>query len=132
MKPPDIENSDFRSAALGQPKIDPDEPLRLADAVRYAFPHGGLTVSALRTERRHGRLVIERISGKDFTTLRAIEEMRKQCRVEAKASGFGSDLNGSTKNQASSKNERSGSSGTELGLSPQDALLLKLGKQKGR
>lgn len=39
-------------------------------------------VSALRTEARRGRLVIERIAGKDFVTLEAIEEMRRQCRVQ--------------------------------------------------
>lgn len=76
MKPTDVERADSVRALEDRPHVDPDVPLRLADAVRYAFPHGGLTVSALRTERDRGRLVIERISGKDFTTLRAIEEMR--------------------------------------------------------
>jgi hypothetical protein len=30
-------------------------PLRLADAVTIAFPHGGMTVSGLRREIRRGR-----------------------------------------------------------------------------
>jgi hypothetical protein len=92
-----FEKSDLPSVTPDRPRIDPDEPLRLADAVRYAFPRGGLTVSGLRTERGHGRLAIERISGKDFTTLRAIEEMRKLCRIEPKMPGFGSGPNGTTR-----------------------------------
>jgi hypothetical protein len=36
-------------------------------------------------------LVIERIAGKDFTTLRAIREMRERCRKEVKVLGFGSN-----------------------------------------
>jgi hypothetical protein len=61
--------------------IHPDEPLRLEDAIKFGFPHGGMTVSGLRNEAKAGRLVIEKIANKHFTTLRAIEEMRKSCRV---------------------------------------------------
>ena len=61
----------------------PTTPLRLADAIAYAFPFGGMTVSGLRREAARGRLKIERIAGKDFTTLAAIEEMRELCRVPA-------------------------------------------------
>lgn len=61
----------------------PNTPLRLADAVKHAFPFGGMTVSGLRKEADRGRLKIERIAGKDFTTLSAIEEMRELCRVPA-------------------------------------------------
>src|SRR3977135_4027527 len=61
--------------------IHPDEP----DAVKYGFPHGGMTVSGLRREADRGRLAVERIANNDFTTLRAIEEMRKLRLVEAKA-----------------------------------------------
>ena len=67
-----------------------DAPLRLAQAARIAFPNGSMTASGLRRERDRGRLVVERIAGKDFTTLANIERMRELCRVEAKASGFGS------------------------------------------
>lgn len=83
-----------------------DVPLRLAQAVAVAFPHGGMTVAGLRTEARRGRLVIEKIAGKDFVTLRAIEEMRAACRVQ-KAQGSGFDQPGQT-----GASEPSGLSGT--------------------
>jgi hypothetical protein len=41
---------------------DPTAPMRLAHAAAMF----GLTVSALRTEAKHGRLVISRVAGKDF------------------------------------------------------------------
>src|SRR5260370_17186891 len=63
--------------------ILPDHPLRLEDAIKYGFPYGGMTVSGLRREAARGRLIIERIANKDFTSLRNIEEMRKLCRVKA-------------------------------------------------
>ena len=67
-----------------------DVPLRLAAALALAFPRGGMTIAGLRTEARAGRLAIERIAGKDFTTLRAIEEMRAACRLrKAPDSGCG-------------------------------------------
>ena len=62
--------------------IHPDDPLRLDDAIKFGFPHGGMTVSGLRREAKAGRLVIEKIANKHFTTLRAIEEMRKLCRAK--------------------------------------------------
>jgi hypothetical protein len=62
--------------------IGPDTPLRLEDAVRRAFPAGGITVSGLRKKAGRGRLEIEVIAGKQFTTLRAIERMRGLCRVK--------------------------------------------------
>jgi hypothetical protein len=46
-----------------------DTPLRLARAVEVAFPDGGMTVSGLRSEAKKGRLAIEVIAGKHFTTL---------------------------------------------------------------
>jgi hypothetical protein len=45
----------------------------LADAVKIAFPLGGMTVAGLRRERDRNRLVIERIASKEFTTLAHIE-----------------------------------------------------------
>jgi len=57
----------------------PDAPLRLDDAVRLAFPFGGMTVSGLRREAARGRLVVEMIAGKQFTTLRNIDQMRELC-----------------------------------------------------
>src|SRR6202048_1227904 len=65
-------------------KITPDTPLRLEIAATLAFPDGSMTEAGLRREGARGRLVIERIAGKDFTTLANIERMRELCRVEAK------------------------------------------------
>src|SRR5690606_32602719 len=67
-----------------------DTPLRLADAVRFAFPHGGMTVAGLRKEAGRGRLTVWRIAGKDFTSLAAIEGMKEACRVVANRQGCGS------------------------------------------
>jgi hypothetical protein len=64
--------------------ITPDTPLRLRDAVAIAFPYGGMTVSGLRREASRDRLQIEKIAGKQFVTLQAINEMRAKCRVEPK------------------------------------------------
>src|SRR6516225_1708778 len=64
--------------------ITADTPLRLADAVKIAFPMGGMTVAGLRRERDRNRLVIEKIAGKEFTTLAHIERMRQLCRDEAR------------------------------------------------
>jgi hypothetical protein len=41
-------------------------PLRLDIAAKVAFPGGGVGASGLRREGRRGRLIIERIAGKDF------------------------------------------------------------------
>jgi hypothetical protein len=76
---------------VGAEIIGPDTPLRLEDADRRAFPVGGITVSGLRKEAARGRLEIEVIAGKQFTTLRAIERMRGLCRVK-KEQGSGSNL----------------------------------------
>src|SRR5262245_50347109 len=62
--------------------IGPDTPLRLDMAARVAFPGGGMTASGLRREAARGRLTIERIAGKDFTTLAAIAIMREKCRAQ--------------------------------------------------
>jgi hypothetical protein len=64
--------------------IGEDQPLRLALAAALAFPDGSMTSSGLRREAARGRLVIERIAGKDYTTLANIERMRELCRVEAR------------------------------------------------
>ena len=60
--------------------VPPNAPLRLTRAAELAFPDGGMTAAGLRREAARGRLTIERIAGKDFTTLAAIEEMRERCR----------------------------------------------------
>ena len=65
-------------------QIKPDTPLRLDVAAKLAFPDGSMTASGLRRERARGRLVVERIAGKDYTTLANIERMRELCRVQAR------------------------------------------------
>ena len=72
-----------RGMSESHPVFDRTAPMRLAHAVEIAFPHGGLTVSGLRKEATKGRLVIERIAGKDFVTLTAIDDMRAACRNPA-------------------------------------------------
>jgi hypothetical protein len=70
-------------------QIGPDTPLRLKDAVSIAFPAGGMSVSGLRKERDRGRLVVEKIAGREFTTLSNIEQMREKCRDAHTAQGSG-------------------------------------------
>jgi|SRR5450631_168377 len=108
-----------------QPEITPNTPLRLADAVKVAFPMGGMTVAGLRRERDRNRLVIEKIAGKEFTTLAHIKRMRELCRDEAREPGS------SLRPPAVTKAERSptkqpGSSETMAGMSAQAALQMRL------
>src|ERR1700722_6337933 len=93
-------------------QIGPDSPLRLEIAVRIAFPAGGMTVSGLRKERDRKRLVIEKIAGKDFTTLRDIERMRELCRAPQRGPASGSSPKSETLRE-SSPAARHGSSETE-------------------
>src|ERR1700686_136102 len=72
--------------------IGRDTPIRLGVAAALAFPDGSMTTSGLRREGGRGRLVIERIAGKDYTTLANIDRMRELCRVEAKVPDCGSGL----------------------------------------
>ena len=58
-------------------QIGPDTPLRLEVAAAIAFPDGSMTVNSLRSEARNKRLTIERIAGKDFTTLANIDRMSR-------------------------------------------------------
>src|SRR5262245_49801567 len=87
-------------------EIGPDTPLRLRTAVKVAFPDGGMGVAGLRREAAKGHLAIETIAGKQFTTLRAIEEMRRQCRDNPKVQGCGS--NQSERKMENSANARHG------------------------
>lgn len=91
---------------LSQAEIAKDAPLRLAIAAELAFPMGGMTAAGLRKEAVRGNLAIERIAGKDYTTLGAIESMRERCRRETRAPDSGSGQPGAVK-------EPSGSSETE-------------------
>ena len=109
--------------------IGPDVPLRLDVAAEIAFPLGGMTASGLRSEARRGRLVIERIANKDFTTLRHIEHMREQCRAEAKAHDSGSNQADGGRTEKSS-NRRYGSSATAQSNGALDAARAKLKRLK--
>lgn len=105
-----------------QEKPDPDQPLRLQVAAEIAFPDGGVSASSLRREAERGNLEIERIAGKDFTTLAAIERMRKKCRVQQKASGSGSGANAKTGKETSDRLH--GSSAMERSRSAQAAVAM--------
>jgi hypothetical protein len=109
-------------------KIGDDVPLRLAIAAALAFPDGSMTASGLRREADRGRLVIERIAGKLYTTLTDIERMRTLCRVEARVPASGSVPHGATK-KGKLPNGRFGSSSMPGGTSPQDALRAKLSER---
>src|ERR1700730_7621330 len=60
-----------------------DPPLRWGIAAGLAYPDGSMTASGLRKEAGRGRLAIERVAGKDYTTLSAKAEVRKKCLLEA-------------------------------------------------
>lgn len=64
--------------------ISPDTPLRLRDALKEAFPAGGVSIAALRREIARGRLEAELIAGKHFVTLASIARMRELCRIPTK------------------------------------------------
>jgi hypothetical protein len=70
--------------------VTPSTPLRLAKAAELAFPDGSMTKHGLRKEALKGNLIIERIAGKDYTTLAYIQEMRDRCRVAAQQKARGS------------------------------------------
>lgn len=72
--------------------IGPDTPLRLEDAVKLAFPAGGITLAGLRKEVARGNLAVEKIAGKLFTTLADIKRMREKCRSKEKDHDSTNDL----------------------------------------
>jgi hypothetical protein len=88
--------------------VEADVPLRLHVAAKRAFPDGTMTASGLRREAKRGRLVIERIAGKDYTTLANIERMRKLCQLPPDRTST-SDASGRTRQVATGQ---SGSSRT--------------------
>lgn len=108
--------------------IDNDAPLRLSIAASLAFPDGSMTASGLRRENARGRLIIERIAGKDFTTLAHIERMRELCRVEVSKQPR-SDLDRTTALDQSGPNHSSPSSATNATVA-QAALREKLQKPR--
>jgi hypothetical protein len=62
--------------------MDKDKALRISIAAAIAYPDKSMTVSSLRKERNAGRLETWIMAGKEFTSLAAIEEMERQCRVQ--------------------------------------------------
>jgi hypothetical protein len=95
---------------------DPSAPMRLAHAAAMF----GLTVSALRTEARRGRLAISRVAGKDFVTKAEVERMFERCQLAPKAPDCGS---GPPEPRTAATNELSGSSATESINRARDATL---------
>src|SRR6266404_3937530 len=94
-------------------QVGPDTPLRLDVAATLAYPDGSMTASGLRKEAKRKRLAIERVAGKDYTTLGAISEMRELCRQSANPHVSGSSpKNGTT--PANSPTSRCGTSKTEI------------------
>lgn len=71
--------------------IAPHTPLRLERAAELAFPEGGVTAAMLAAQAKRGRLTVERIGGRLFTTLADIEEMRERCRQKPRGHGCGGD-----------------------------------------
>ena len=116
-----------RTTLPSRDEIRPDTPLRLGVAAALAFPDGSMTASGLRRERARGHLMVERIAGKEYTTLAYIERMRELCRVQAKAPGYGSVPSAE---EAEASPAPSGSLLTVADTSPRDALRVKLAKRK--
>jgi hypothetical protein len=106
-------------------KITPDTPLRLEIAAALAFPDGSMTASGLRREGARGRLAIERIAGKDYTTLANIERMRELCRVQAKA-----HVSTYAGHAQASGGKPCGLSAMGTVISPRDALAARLTKDR--
>src|SRR3954452_13512928 len=125
MRKSNVQNEDLDHLA------DRSCPLRLAVAAKLAFPDGSMTVSGLRKEAARGNLTIERIAGKDYTTLEYIGEMRKACRVQGNHPASVSERPART-SEAKSSPVVCGSSSTTDGISPRDALKAKMKKQTKR
>jgi hypothetical protein len=114
--------------AYANDNADPDVPLRLDKAIEVCFPFGGMTVSGLRREAKAGRLMVEKIANKLFTTPRAIAEMRKLCRVEAGGPDFGGEKTaGGT---AGLSPRARGLSSMESNSTPRAALLAKIERHR--
>src|SRR5258708_5170751 len=113
----------MRCSVPSRDEIHSDTPLRLNVAAALAYPDGSMTASGLRREAGRGRLAIERVAGKDYTTLANIERMRQLCRVKAKVQG--STCAGLAQVSAG---KPCGSSAMGNTISPRDALEARLTK----
>jgi hypothetical protein len=111
----------MRSRVPELDKVKPDTPLRLDIAATLAYPDGSMTASGLRKEAGRGRLVVERVAGKDYTTLASIQRMRELCRVNPKVPDSGSNPEDKTKT-AQFGSEQFGSSATERASSARARL----------
>jgi hypothetical protein len=110
--PYSVKSAEMMCVTPPRDQIDPDTPLRLETAAALAFPDGSMTASGLRRERNRGRLVVERIAGKDFTTLANIQRMRELCRVGKTVQGSGGTSHAMTAMESLLRPE-SGTSKTE-------------------
>jgi hypothetical protein len=114
--------------------VTTDTPLRLDVAAKLAYPFGGMTASGLLTEARRGRLVMERVAGKYYTTLANIKRMRELCELcpdesqKVPASGYGRSASA----PAVSPTMPHGSSSIEAARSALDATLTSLERRNGR
>ena len=79
MAPSPMTDPTYTPGMLDRSSINDDDPLRLDVAARLAFPDGSMSGSILRAEAGRGRLVISRIGGRYYTTLRAVRDMVKAC-----------------------------------------------------
>jgi hypothetical protein len=104
--------------------VGDDEPLRLHVAARLAFPDGSISGRALRRAGQTGKLVIERIAGKDYTTLSDIRAMRAQSRVVPRPRVSGYEMRVEIRKAASLTTQQLSSS-TEAARLVLDALISK-------
>jgi hypothetical protein len=110
--------------SLARGGFEKDAPLRLAKAAELAFPDGSMTAAGLRRQGALGHLHIERINGRDYTTLEAIQEMRSKCRVPPKAPA--------STGESAAAEKSFGSSETAITRRAQAALSTTLQELKGR
>lgn len=116
-------------ARVSREQVTGDTRLRLEEAAALAFPDGSVSAGGLRKEAGRGRLAIERIAGKLYTTLNAIDEMCQLCRVQPKEPVSGSVQNASSKAAA---DRRRGSSSTAASSTPLDAARARLKLRRER
>lgn len=110
--------------AVTSPSADKDKALRLSVAAALAYPDKSMTVSSLRKERNAGRLETWIMAGKEFTSLAAIEEMERQCRVQRRVPASISNPPATTP-LAGSLIAPAGSSATEAEKFALDAALMR-------
>src|SRR6266446_4503144 len=113
-----------KPALTSSENVGPDTPLRLSVAAAIAFPDQTISENSLRREAKRGRLTVEVIAGKAFTTLNEIARMRDRCRREAKVPVSSSERRATRPGRSPTK--QLGSYGTARDITPLDALSAKL------